>query len=90
MRPPLIVGPGIRIADTTSIVPAGVTGIPGVADTAQLLPVVFRHQFIRPDFVVGIVYPARLISHAIRWSPAIVVALTNRLVLSQVAEPMLR
>jgi hypothetical protein len=90
LQPPLIVGLGIRIADTTLIVPAGVTGVLGVVDTAQLFLAAFRHQFIRPDSVAGIVYPVRLISHVTRWSRAIVGTLTDRLVLSQVVEPMLR
>ncbi|MDA7494312.1 hypothetical protein N8587_02625 [Akkermansiaceae bacterium] len=90
MRPPLIVGLGILIADTTLIVPAGVTGILGVGDTAQLFLVVFQHQFIQPDSVVGVVYLARLISHVARWLPAIEGILTNRLVLSQVVGNMLR
>ncbi|MDG1149513.1 MAG: hypothetical protein P8Q54_04870 [Akkermansiaceae bacterium] len=90
MRPPLIVGLGIPTAATTLIVPAGVTGILGVVDTAQLFLVVSRHQFIQPDSVVGIVYLARLISHATRRSRAIAGTLTDRLVLSQVVELMLR
>ncbi|MBT7215313.1 MAG: hypothetical protein HN869_08895 [Verrucomicrobia bacterium] len=90
LRPPLIVGLGILIADTTLIVPAGVIGILGVVDIAQLFLVVFRHQFIQPDSVVGIVYLARLISHATRRLRSIAGTLIDRLVLSQVVGNMLR
>ncbi|MGB0644102.1 MAG: hypothetical protein ACPGQF_05135 [Akkermansiaceae bacterium] len=86
----MIVGLGIPIAATTLIVPAGVTGVLGVVDTAQLPRFVFRHQFIQPDSVVGIVYLARLISHATRRSRSIAGTLIDRLVLSQVVGNMLR
>lgn len=89
-QPPWIFGLGIRIVDTTSTDPAGVTGILGVVDTAQSPRFVFRHQFIQLDSVVGIVYPARLISHATRRLRAIAGTLTDRLVLSQVVVNMLR